>query len=60
MIWNGILILLGLLLGENWNVLIGYISQYNFIFIILTVVVIVIIFTVKYLKKNKNLEEKSG
>ena len=59
MIWNGILISLGLLLGENWNVLIDYISQYNFIFIILTIVVFVIIFTVKYLKKKNNSEVES-
>lgn len=53
MIWNGILILLGLLLGENWNVLIEYISEYNFIFIILTVAIIIIIFTIRQLKKKK-------
>jgi membrane protein DedA with SNARE-associated domain len=59
MIWNGLLISLGLLLGENWNVLMEYISQYNFIFIILTIVVIVIIFTGKYLKKKNNSEVES-
>jgi len=59
MIWNGILISLGLLLGDNWNVLIDYISQYNFIFIILTIAVVVIIFTFKYLKKKNNIEENS-
>jgi membrane protein DedA with SNARE-associated domain len=56
MIWNGILISLGLLLGENWNILIDYISKYNFIFIILTILVIVVIFIVKYLKKKNNNE----
>ncbi len=56
MLWNGLLISLGLLLGENWNVLIDYVSRYNFIFIILTILVFVIIFTVRYLKKKNNSE----
>ena len=56
MIWNGILISLGLFLGENWNVLIGYISRYNFIFIVLTILVFLIIFINKFLKKKKNTE----
>lgn len=59
MIWNGILISLGLILGENWNVLVEYISQYNFIFIILTIVVVIIILTFKHLNKKNNSEVES-
>lgn len=57
MIWNAILISLGILLGENWNNLIGYISQYNLVFIILTVIITVMILVFKLLKKNKSGEK---
>jgi membrane protein DedA with SNARE-associated domain len=59
MFWNGILISLGLLLGENWNILIDYISRYNFIFIVLTILVFLVIFINKFLKKKKNTEVNS-
>ncbi len=48
MIWNGLLISLGLILGDNWNVLKCYISRYNFIFILLTIVTIAFVIIYKY------------
>jgi membrane protein DedA with SNARE-associated domain len=56
MIWNGILISLGLFLGENWNKLIEYVKEYNFVFIIITIIFIVVIFSIRNMKKKKTGE----
>ncbi len=56
MIWNGLLISLGLILGDNWNVLMGYISRYNFIFILLTIVTIAFVLMYKYYKKKQMIK----
>jgi membrane protein DedA with SNARE-associated domain len=58
MIWNGILISLGMFLGENWDVLLESIKRYNFVFILLTILVIVVIFIIRN-KNKKNTEEDS-
>ncbi len=45
LIWNGLLIKLGMLVGENWNVIIEYIKKYNIIvFSLLTLIALIGLF----------------
>jgi len=58
MIWNGILISLGLILGDNWNVLMEYVSRYNTILLSLTVIIVVAVISYKFYKKKHNKSEE--
>ena len=53
MIWNGLLISIGMLLGHNWEVLAFYVTRYNHIFILFTIVLLVIVLLWRYKKRKK-------
>ncbi len=53
LVWNGLLMLAGYLLGSNWPLILDYISQYNKVVIVLTVVVAGGFIIYRYLKKRK-------
>jgi membrane protein DedA with SNARE-associated domain len=46
-LWNGILIYLGYLLGEKWGILIKYIKEYNFIILVVLVLIFTFYFIIK-------------
>ena len=46
-LWNGILIYLGYLLGEKWGILITYIKEYNFIVLVILVLIFIVYFIIK-------------
>jgi membrane protein DedA with SNARE-associated domain len=52
-IWNSILIFAGVLVGNNWELILTIISQYNKILIFLTVLVIGYILYRRYKKKHQ-------
>lgn len=54
MIWNGLLISIGLFLGDSWNDLMDYISRYNTYILILLVIVILIFVVIRRMKKSKS------
>jgi membrane protein DedA with SNARE-associated domain len=59
MIWNGLLISLGMILGHNWNELLGYISRYNTVFFGITIIVLILLFSYRFLKKrNRSIDEE--
>ncbi len=51
-IWNGLLLIAGMLVGKNWEIISDIISQYNKVLIILTVFVIGYVIYRKYYKKK--------
>ncbi|HHM01493.1 MAG TPA: DedA family protein [Caldithrix abyssi] len=53
LVWNGLLMLAGYLLGSNWPLILDYISQYNKVVIVLTVAVAGGFIIYRYLKKRK-------
>jgi membrane protein DedA with SNARE-associated domain len=53
MIWNGLLLFAGMLVGKNWEVILEIISQYNKVLIALTVLIIGYIIYRKFYKKEK-------
>lgn len=53
LIWNGLLIYAGYLLGVNWEIITDIISQYNKIVIALTVIAIIIFVLIKKYRKKK-------
>jgi membrane protein DedA with SNARE-associated domain len=53
-IWSSILSIAGYLLGENWEILLTWLSRYENIMLILIVVVIIAYFVFKILKKRKS------
>lgn len=53
LIWNGLLIYAGHLLGVNWEIITDIISQYNKIIIALTVIAIIIYVLIKKYRKKK-------
>lgn len=53
-IWNGFLIIAGMLVGHNWEIISNIIAQYNKVLIFLTLLVIGYIVYRKYYKKDKN------
>jgi membrane protein DedA with SNARE-associated domain len=52
LIWNGLLIFAGILVGENWGVIIDIVTQYNKVLIILTIIIIGTIVYRKFYKKD--------
>lgn len=57
LMWNGLLIYGGYLLGVNWQAISGIISQYNYIVLAISAVVITyVIIRIKKKKKLKNQE----
>jgi membrane protein DedA with SNARE-associated domain len=52
MIWNGLLLFAGMLVGNNWGIISDIISQYNKVLIALTVLIIGYIIYRKYYKKK--------
>ena len=58
LVWNGLLIYAGYLLGVNWEVITAVISRYNKIVIALTIVVIIIYLLVKKYRKSSKTNEK--
>lgn len=58
-IWNGILLIAGMAVGQNWEIITNIISQYNKVLIALTVIIIGYIIYRKYFKrKSENPEDK--
>jgi membrane protein DedA with SNARE-associated domain len=56
-IWNGLLLFAGMMVGENWEIITTIISQYNNVLIALTVFIIgYIIYRKYYKKKSENPE----
>lgn len=57
LIWNGILIYAGYMLGVNWESITGIVSQYNKIVIALSVLVVIgfIVYKFVYKKKKENV-----
>ena len=54
LIWNGLLLFAGMLVGKNWGIISDIISQYNKVLIALTVIVIGYIIYIKYYKKKSD------
>jgi len=52
LIWNGLLIYLGYLLGVNWESITGIIRRYNEIVILLTVLFILLVIAIKKSRKK--------
>jgi membrane protein DedA with SNARE-associated domain len=52
MIWNAILILAGMLLGEKWQDIVDIVTRYNQIFIALTVLIFLIVIYRLYKKRS--------
>ena len=55
-IWNGLLLTAGMLVGHNWEIITDIISQYNKILIILTVLFIGYLIYRKYYRKKSDIE----
>jgi len=55
LVWNGLLIYAGYLLGVNWELITDIISRYNKIVIALTLIAIITYFIVKKYRKNKTV-----
>jgi membrane protein DedA with SNARE-associated domain len=53
LIWNALLITAGMLLGDNWEIIINIISRYNQVFVLL-IIIFVIYFIYRRRKKSKN------
>lgn len=61
LLWNGLLIYLGYLLGVNWRAITGIIRNYNTVILILTVVAIMIwLFRRYYSRKGRSHENSQG
>ncbi len=56
-IWNGLLIMAGMLVGNNWEIITDIISQYNIVLIGLTILVVGYII---YRKKKQNIQDKNS
>jgi membrane protein DedA with SNARE-associated domain len=56
-IWNGLLLIAGLAVGKNWEVIMNIISQYNKVLIAVTVIIVGYIIYRKYYK-NKSEDLK--
>jgi membrane protein DedA with SNARE-associated domain len=56
LIWNGLLLFAGMMVGNNWGLISDIISQYNKVLIALTVIIIGYIIYRKY-SKNKSEKE---
>jgi membrane protein DedA with SNARE-associated domain len=59
LVWNAILIYIGILLGENWKLGDYYISMYGKIIFPAMILGIVIFFFIKYLRKKRNKPNNS-
>jgi membrane protein DedA with SNARE-associated domain len=60
LVWNGLLMYAGYMLGVNWSNITVIVNQYNKIVIALTVVAIIIFVVYRYLFKKKTKEDESG
>ncbi len=60
LIWNGLLLFAGMMVGHNWEIISDIISQYNKVLIVLTVFVIGYIVYRKYYKKRKENSAESS
>jgi membrane protein DedA with SNARE-associated domain len=56
-IWNGLLIMAGMLVGHNWEIITDIISQYNKVLIGLTIFVVGYII---YRKKKQSIQDKNS
>ncbi|HES58800.1 MAG: DedA family protein [Calditrichaceae bacterium] len=55
LVWNGLLIYGGYLLGVNWEMITSIIGRYNKIVLVLTLIVVVIFIVVKKYRKKKSV-----
>lgn len=53
-IWNGLLIMAGMLVGHNWEIITDIVSQYNKVLIVLTILVLGYIIYRKKTQKNQD------
>ena len=56
-IWNGLLLFAGMTVGENWEIIINAVSQYNKVLIAITVIIIGYIIYRKYFKRKSDNPE---
>jgi len=56
-IWNGLLIMAGMLVGHNWEIITDIISQYNKVLIGLTILVVGYII---YRRKKQHIQDKNS
>ena len=56
-IWNGLLLFAGMTVGENWEIIINVVSQYNKVLIAITVIIIGYIIYRKYFKRKSDNPE---
>ena len=56
-IWNGLLLIAGMAVGKNWEIIMNIISQYNKVLIAVTVIIVGYIIYRKYYK-NKSEDLK--
>lgn len=56
-IWNGLLLLAGMMVGKNWEIITTIVSQYNKVLIGITVLIIGYIIYRKYFKKESENPE---
>jgi len=59
LIWNGLLLLAGMMVGNNWGLISDIISQYNKVLIALTVIIIGYIIYRKYYAKKSEKESEN-
>jgi membrane protein DedA with SNARE-associated domain len=57
LIWNGLLLFAGMMVGKNWEIISDIIAQYNIVLIALTVIVIGYFIYRRSIKRKS--EEKS-
>ena len=59
LIWNGLLLFAGMMVGNNWEIISDYIAQYNKVLIALTVIVVSYIIYRRFIKKKSEEESES-
>jgi membrane protein DedA with SNARE-associated domain len=59
LIWNGLLLFAGMLVGKNWSIISDIIAQYNMVLIAITVFIIGYFIYRKYYKKKSEQESES-
>ncbi len=59
-IWNGLLIYGGYLVGENWHKIMLILKQYNQIVLVITGMAIVLFLTYRFIIKKAKMSERNG
>jgi membrane protein DedA with SNARE-associated domain len=59
LVWNGLLLFAGMMVGKNWGIITDIIAQYNKVLIALTIILIGYILYRKYYKKDSEENSES-